>query len=175
MNHLTKNIINNYLDNDLSYDDKKYVEEHISYCDVCKKEFNSYVKLHQILKTQTCESPKNLSTDAIYKKAVKHKKAEDNKDNIILYSILSIIFLVLSSIFVILRAIVKNNVPLTPDKKTNLYTNFEIIGELFKNFQFELNNNIIFLLLIILSATIIFLVYETYKKIKFLDKIKNEK
>ena len=93
MNHLTKNIINNYLDNDLSYDDKKYVEEHIRYCDVCKKEFNSYVKLHQILKTQTCVSPKNLSIDAIYKKAVKLKKADENIDNIILYSILSIIFI----------------------------------------------------------------------------------
>ncbi|HOM66233.1 MAG TPA: hypothetical protein PLI27_09760 [Ignavibacteriales bacterium] len=174
MKHLTSQIINEFFDNQLNYQDKYYLENHIKQCSECYNLFTKYERIHSSLKSlDIYEAPANFSQiilDNIYKE----KKKEDRTDTIVLSSIIGFIFLVLTTLFIILRINIQNSNIITTKKEVNFFTNLNILFQFVKSINIEISNDIIMLGFVICILIIFYAINEIYNKINVISNINNE-
>lgn len=174
MKHLTTNIINNYLDNDISYNDKIFVENHIQHCSECKNLLLSYSDIDTSLKSIPIYKTKSNLSDIIIDNIIKEKKKEKRSDAIVLSSIIGFIFLVLISLFIILKLSIQNSNVVTTNRQFNVLTNFDILWQFIKSLNFGISNDVILIGALISLLFIVYIINEIYQKIKVISSLKNE-
>lgn len=174
MKHLTTNIINNYLDNDISYNDKIYVENHIQQCNECKNLLLSYTDIDTSLKSITIHKAKSNLSDIIIDNIIKEKKKEERADAFVLTSIIGFIFLVLISLFIILKLSIQNSNVITTKREFSVPTNFDILWQFIRSLNFGISNDVIIIGTVIALLFIVYLINEIYQKVKVITSLKNE-
>lgn len=98
MNHLSEEIILDFIDENISEEIKKDVLTHLSECDMCRNKLIEFQKADKLFyQINQFEAPKNIN-ERVMKKISKQLKSEKQQKNFFIFSLIFILSILIATI-----------------------------------------------------------------------------
>ncbi len=162
MNHLSEEILLNFIDEDVSEELKKEIQNHLSICNSCRNKLTELQKADQLFSNiNEYETPVKLNERVMYKISRKRKNEKQQK-NVFVFIISFLTIVLISSITIIVSS---TNLQFDKIFEFSNFTNnflneMKKISSIFINKISENNTLIIYTSLLILIVSIFLLIEE---------------
>ncbi|GAB6283013.1 MAG: hypothetical protein STSR0008_17670 [Ignavibacterium sp.] len=168
MNHLSEEIILDFIDENISEEIKKDVLTHLSECDICRNKLIEFQKVDELFyQINQLNAPDEIN-EKVMKKISRQLKSEKQQKNFFVFSIIFISSILITTIALIFSSVDK--VKIGNISEIEIMSNKFIVGlnkilSLFLDKIYQNNLTVTFITILILIVSILFLI----------DELKNQK